>query len=62
MHGAEIVINRKSTTWRGLDEVNVALTIGSTQAHPDTAETPGIVAEGNSHVGWNKSVQAQFGL
>ena len=63
MHGAEIVINRKSTTWRGLDEVErSAEPLALLQAHPTLLKRPVIVADGNSHVGWNKGVQAQFGL
>ena len=61
-HGAEIVINRKSTTWRGLDEAaRSADPLALLQAHP-TLKRPVIVADGTSYVGWSKDVQAQFGL
>ena len=62
-HGADIVLNRKSTTWRGLDEAEragdpLALLI----AHPTLLKRPVIVADGNSHIGWGREVQAKFGL
>ena len=61
-HGAEIVINRKSTTWRGLDEaVRGPDPLALLQAHPTLLKRPVIVADGTSHVGWSKDVQAQFG-
>ena len=60
-HGAEILINRKSTTWRGLDEaMRGADPLALLQAHPTLLKRPVIVADGNSHVGWSKDVQAQF--
>ena len=63
MHGAEIVINRKSTTWRCLDEVErSADPLVLLQAHPTLLKRPVIVVDGTSHVGWNKGVQEQFGL
>ena len=60
-HGAEIVINRKSTTWRGLDEAaRRADPLALLQAHPTLLKRPVIVADGTSHVGWSKDVQAVF--
>ncbi len=62
-HGAEIVINRKSTTWRGLDKAaRSADPLALLQAHPTLLKRPVIVADGTSYVGWTKDVQAQFGL
>ena len=62
-HGAEIVINRKSTTWRGLDKAaRSADPLTLLQAHPTLLKRPVIVADGTSYVGWSKDVQAQFGL
>ena len=62
-HGGEIVVNRKSTTWRGLDETargSDPLTLLT--AHPTLLKRPVIIADGTSHIGWNSEVQAAFGL
>lgn len=61
--GRERLLNTRSTTWRGLDEVDradldnakaVALMVG----HPTLIKRPVIEADGTVHVGWTKDVQA----
>lgn len=63
-HGEERVINRKSTTWRGLDEAERsadAATLLST--HPTLMKRPVIfLDDGSSHVGWDAGVRAALGL
>ena len=62
MHGADIMINKKSTTWRGLDVAtrNVdPLTL--LKDHPTLMKRPVIVDGANVHVGWGKDVQIKFG-
>ena len=62
-HGGEIVVNRKSTTWRGFDEVaRSAAPLDLLKAHPTLLKRPVIIADGTSHIGWGKDVQAEFGL
>lgn len=63
-HGDTVVINRKSTTWRGLDEAErngdpVALLA----THPTLLKRPVILAEdGSSHIGWNGDVKVALGI
>ena len=62
-HGADAVINKRSTTWRGLDEVaRSAAPLDLLKAHPTLLKRPVIIADGTSHIGWGKDVQAEFGL
>ena len=62
-HGGEIVVNRKSTTWRGLDEVaRSAALLDLLKAHPTLLKRPVIIADGTSHIGWGRDVKAEFGL
>ena len=62
-HGKNIMINRKSTTWRGLDHATrnidpLTLLI----AHPTLIKRPIITVAGASYIGWGKDVQAKFNL
>ncbi|MBF9044660.1 arsenate reductase [Rhodobacterales bacterium HKCCE4037] len=55
----EALVNRRSTTWRGLSEAErekppeVLLA-----AHPTLMKRPVIEADGALHLGWGKDVQA----
>ena len=63
-HGADKVINRRSTTWRGLDEAEragdpVALMV----AYPALMKRPLIMHEdGTSSVGWDARARAALGI
>ncbi|WP_212524035.1 ArsC/Spx/MgsR family protein [Actibacterium sp. MT2.3-13A] len=54
----EALINRRSTTWRGLSEAERAgdpLTLLT--AHPTLMKRPVIEADGRLYLGWGKDVQ-----
>ncbi|WP_350332845.1 arsenate reductase family protein [Coralliovum pocilloporae] len=56
--GAEALINRKSTTWRGLDDAERAqdpLTL--LQANPTLMKRPVIETDTGRYLGWGKDVQ-----
>jgi Spx/MgsR family transcriptional regulator len=62
MHGADIMINRKSTTWRNFDEATKAADpFALLQTHPTLMKRPVIVDGDKVYVGWSKDVQAVFG-
>lgn len=55
----EALVNRRSTTWRGLSETDRAgdpLEVLS--AHPTLMKRPVIDADGTLYLGWGKEVQA----
>lgn len=55
------VINRASTTWRGLSEDEKARDPADLiAAHPTLIKRPVIEADGRWHQGWSKAVQAEF--
>ncbi len=61
--GSDALINRRSTTWRGLSEAEKAAAEGDGAVallgeHPTLMKRPVIVAGGAVHVGWSKDVQA----
>lgn len=60
-HGAAL-INTRSTTWRTLDQSERSKAdtdpAGLLTDHPTLMKRPVIVANGESHVGWTKEVQA----
>ena len=61
--GTEALVNRRSTTWRGLSEAEKDAADGPGAAsllaeHPTLMKRPVIVANGAVHVGWSKDVQA----
>lgn len=63
MHGTDIMVNKKSTTWRNFGEATRTqdpLTL--LQKYPTLMKRPVIVYGDNIHVGWGKNVQAVFGL
>ena len=63
-HGADKVINRRSTTWRELDETaRQGEPVALLQAHPSLMKRPLIVqAEGGSTVGWDAVARNALGL
>ena len=62
--GAEAVVNRRSTTWRGLDEAERAGDPVMLMAtHPALMKRPLIMHEdGSLTVGWNAQVKATIGI
>lgn len=53
------VINRRSTTWRGLDEKDrSADAVALLQAHPTLMKRPVIDHDGALHLGWTAAAQA----
>ena len=63
-HGADKVINRRSTTWRELDETaRQDEPVALLQAHPSLMKRPLIVqADGGSTVGWDAAARNALGL
>ena len=62
-HGADILLNRKSTSWRNLDERSRSLPSQTLLAqHPTLIKRPVIFNEIGSFVGWSREVQAACGL
>ena len=57
--GSDVLINRRSTTWRTLSEGERS---GDTEAllmaHPTLIKRPVIEVDGEVHIGWTKDVQA----
>ena len=62
--GVDAVVNKRSTTWRGLDEGQRADADTKTGAaalilaNPTLLKRPVIEANGALHIGWTKDVQA----
>ena len=62
-HGTELLINRKSTTWRKLsDDDRLLPPISLLTKHPSLIKRPVIFAFGVSHIGWSVAVQKAIGL
>ena len=62
-HGADILLNRKSTTWRNLDQTARSLLPQTLLAqHPTLIKRPVIFTESGSFVGWTREVQTACGL
>ena len=62
-HGADILLNRKSTSWRNLDETSRSLPPQTLLAqHPTLIKRPVIFTETGSFVGWSHEVQTACGL
>lgn len=62
-HGAEIMVNKKSTTWRTLDEAERATDpLALLQAHPTLLKRPVIITADACYVGWGKDTRAAFDL
>lgn len=59
----EALLNKRSTTWRGLTEVERAMDpVALIQAHPTVMKRPVIEKDGALTLGWTKDVQAQYGV
>ena len=57
----EALVNRRSTTWRGLSEAERADDpVRLLSAHPALMKRPVIEAEGQLTLGWDKAVQARW--
>ena len=62
-HGEDVVINRKSKTWRNLDETARSLPPQTLLAqHPTVIKRPIIFTETGSFVGWTSEAQMACGL
>ena len=62
-HGDAVLVNRKSTTWRGLDEqARQQPVLALLGANPTLIKRPVIESGGNSFVGWTAEVQTALGL
>jgi arsenate reductase len=64
--GPEALINTRSTTWRGLSDIEKAQAqrdpAGLLEAYPALIKRPVIERGGSVTVGWSKEVQAEHGL
>ena len=62
-HGDAVLVNRKSTTWRGLnDQARQQPVMALLMANPALIKRPVIVIGDNSFVGWKAEVQTALGL
>jgi len=65
--GYEALVNKKSTTWRGLDEgvkagLNKDSAITLLSENPTLMKRPVIEQSGSYTVSWSKAVQAEYGV
>jgi arsenate reductase-like glutaredoxin family protein len=59
----DAAVNRASTTWRGLDDGERALPVVELLArHPTLMKRPAIERDGVWTLGWDKAVQARYGV
>ncbi|MBU2935847.1 MULTISPECIES: ArsC/Spx/MgsR family protein [Pacificibacter] len=59
----EALVNKKSTTWRGLDDVERARDpIELLTDHPTLMKRPVIDLDGKLYLGWGKDVQVACGI
>ena len=59
----EILVNKRSTTWRNLDETaRQSDPLALLRAHPSLMKRPLIEAEGKLYLGWTKETQAGLGV
>ena len=62
-HGDQLVLNRKSTTWRNLAAADRLLSPKTLLAlHPTLIKRPVIFHNDTSYVGWGQDVQAACGM
>lgn len=64
--GWEVLLNRRGTTFRGLDDaersdLDAVKAVGLMVAHPSLIKRPVIDSEGRITVGWTDAVRASFG-
>jgi len=56
--GADVLVNRRSTTWRTLSEAERDQSAETLlTGHPTLIKRPVIEVDGTVHVGWSKAVQ-----
>lgn len=65
--GYEVLVNKKSTTWRSLSDAQKAnlsreAALDLLTEHPTLMKRPVIEVEGAFTIGWTKDVQANYGL
>lgn len=59
----EDLLNKRSTTWRGLSEDERAMDpVTLIAVHPAVMKRPVIEKDGALTLGWTKDVQAQYGV
>ena len=62
-HGDAVLVNRKSTTWRGLDnQARQQPVLALLMAYPTLIKRPVIESGNKSFVGWTTEVQTALGL
>ena len=62
-HGDAVLVNRKSTTWRGLDDqARQQSALVLLMANPTLIKRPLVESGDNSFVGWTIEVQTALGL
>ncbi len=62
-HGDKVLVNRKSTTWRNLNDAErETRALILLQAHPTLIKRPIIVAGDYSFVGWNADIKFTLGI
>ena len=62
-HGDQVLLNRKSTTWRNLAESDRLLSPKTLLAiHPTLIKRPIIFYDGSSYIGWSRDVQTALGV
>ena len=62
-HGDRALVNRKSTTWRNLNDAErETRALILLQAHPTLIKRPIIVAGDYSFVGWNANIKVTLGI
>lgn len=63
-HGADKLVNKRSTTWRGLDEATQQLDpVALIGAHPSLMKRPLILGpDGSSSIGWDAVARAVHGM
>ena len=65
-HGWEAILNRRSTTWRGLSDLDKTDITNEKAAalmgdHPTLIKRPVIVSKDQTTIGWSKDVQRIWG-
>ena len=62
-HGDQLVLNRKSTSWRKLAESDRLVPLETLLAlHPSLIKRPVIFDHDTSYVGWSRDVQTALGI
>ena len=62
-HGDKVIVNRKSTTWRKLNDADrLAPALKLLEAHPTLIKRPIIVVRDTIYVGWNAEVKSALGI